>query len=148
MMRFVFLGFGIVFGFLMSRAGATTFDSYAGLFLLQDFRLLWVILAAVATGILGMLLLRLFRAQAMLGREALSFSVKPMTSGLVPGALLFGFGWGLSGTCPGAAPAMLGEGKLIVLPTIAGMLVGTYAYGVIRSWVDARRGPPSLELSG
>jgi uncharacterized membrane protein YedE/YeeE len=146
MMRIVFLGFGVVFGFLMSRAGATDFENYSGLFLLRDFTLLWVIVAAVATGILGMTLLRVFGSRAVLGAEALSFKAKPMTSGLVPGSLLFGFGWGLSGTCPGAAPAMLGEGRMIVLPTIVGILAGTYLFGVYRNW-RAERGVAQTSIA-
>lgn len=148
MMRLVFLGFGILFGFLMSRAGATDFNNYAGLFLLQNLHLLWVILVAVATGIIGMLVLRQLQAAALIGGDRLSYSSKPMTTGLVPGALLFGFGWGISGTCPGAAPAMLGEGKLLALPTIVGILVGTYLYGVLRSWIEARRERAPIGASG
>jgi hypothetical protein len=58
---------------------------------------------------------------------------KPWSRGLVPGGLLFGAGWALTGACPGTALAQVGEGKLIALVSIIGMLVGTYLYGRIRS---------------
>jgi uncharacterized membrane protein YedE/YeeE len=127
-MKYSFLLFGAVFGFLLSRAGATTFDFYAKLFLLQDFQLLWVIVTAAAVGATGVLLLKRLRVRALDGRP-LSYEGKPMRRGLVPGALLFGVGWGLSGSCPGTAPAMLGEGKLLAGFTILGILAGTYLYG-------------------
>jgi hypothetical protein len=46
----VFLFFGILFGFLLSRAGATNFDFHAQLFLLENLQLLWVIDTAAAVG--------------------------------------------------------------------------------------------------
>lgn len=53
MLRFVFLLLGAAFGFLLSRAGATTYDFYAKLFLFEGFQLLWVILSAVGVGVIG-----------------------------------------------------------------------------------------------
>lgn len=132
-MHYSFLLFGAAFGFLLSRAGATTFDFYAKLFLFQDFQLLWVIATAATVGALGVLLLKRFRARAPDG-QPLSYEGKPMRRGLVVGALLFGIGWGLSGSCPGTAPAMLGEGKLLAGFTILGILLGTYLYG----WLHGR----------
>jgi uncharacterized membrane protein YedE/YeeE len=46
------------------------------------------------------------------------------------GSLVFGAGWGLTGGCPGTVMAMLGEGKLYVLPIIAGLLTGTWLFGL------------------
>ena len=48
---------------------------------------------------------------------------------LIPGALLFGLGWGLVGACPGTVLAMSGEGKLGAFFTIVGIALGTYLYG-------------------
>jgi len=48
---------------------------------------------------------------------------------LVIGATLFGIGWGLSAACPGTAPAMLGEGKLLAGFTVLGIVIGTYLFG-------------------
>lgn len=127
-MNYSFLLFGAVFGFLLSRAGATTFDFYAKLFLFQDLQLLWVIATAATVGALGVLLLKRLRARSLDG-QPLSYEGKPMRRGLVIGALLFGVGWGASGACPGTAPAMLGEGKLLAGFTLLGILLGTYLYG-------------------
>jgi len=126
--NYSFLLFGAVFGFLLSRAGATTFDFYAKLFLFQDMQLLWVIVTAGLVGATGIMLFKRMRARAPDG-ALLTYKGKPMRRGLVLGALLFGVGWGLSGACPGTAPAMLGEGKLAAGFTFAGILLGTYLYG-------------------
>jgi len=128
-MKYSFVIFGMAFGFLMSRAGATTFDFYARLFLFEDLQLLWVILFAVVTGIIGIRIMKRFGARAVVDGARLTFDGKPMQRGLVIGALMFGIGWGLTGTCPGSAAAMLGEGKLMALPTGFGILFGTYIFG-------------------
>jgi len=130
MYRFLFLFLGGLFGFLLSRAGATTYDFYAKLFLFQHFQLLWVIMTAVVVGIAGVLLLKKLQPHSVLGRQPLSLQGKPYTKTLLPGSLIFGMGWGLAGACPGTVLAMLGEGKLGALFTVLGILGGVYLHGV------------------
>lgn len=132
-MKYAFILFGAVFGFLVSRAGATTFDFYAQLFLFQDLQLLWVIATAVVVGMVGVAILKATGARALLTGDALAYEAKPMRKGVASGALIFGVGWGLAGACPGTAPAMLGEGKLAAGFTIIGILIGTYLYGLLLS---------------
>ncbi|MFN9569095.1 MAG: DUF6691 family protein, partial [Cyanobacteriota bacterium] len=50
--------------------------------------------------------------------------VKPFHPGLIPGAVIFGVGWGLSGVCPGAGLASLGLGNWPMLLAIVTMLLG------------------------
>ncbi len=132
----VFLLLGAVFGLLLSLAGATTFDFYAKLFLFKDPQLAQVIASAVLVSAVGIWLIRRFRVQALMTGEPIQFESKPMQKHLVLGSLLFGMGWGLTGSCPGSAPAMLGEGKLIILPVLMGVLAGTWLYG---RWVSVPR---------
>jgi len=129
-MKYIFIFFGMLFGFLLSRAGATTFDYYAGLFLFDNSQLIIVMGMAMGVGVVGVLILKKIHATALITRDSLTFDGKPMRKGLVFGSTLFGLGWGLSGACPGTVPAMLGEGKFIALPIITGLLVGTYLYGI------------------
>jgi uncharacterized membrane protein YedE/YeeE len=120
-----------VFGFILSRAGATTYDYYAKLFLFQDLQLMWVIGVAATVGAVGVAILKKTRAKTLVGHETIEFVGKPWKKGLLPGSLLFGAGWGLAGACPGTALAMLGEGKLMAGFSIVGILLGVYLHGVI-----------------
>lgn len=133
-----FLALGALFGFILSRAGATTPELYAKLFLFKDFQLVWVIGTAVVVGMIGVQILKRLKAKALLDGEIISYQGKPMTKTLIPGALLFGAGWGLSGACPGTALAMLGEGRLTAAFIILGITLGTWAYGL-----QSSRGEPS-----
>lgn len=135
--RLLFLALGALFGFLLSRAGATTQDFYAQLFLFQDLQLLWVIATATAVGIVGVALFKRWRLHAIFQKEEIAFAGKPMRRGLIAGSLVFGVGWGVSGACPGSAPAMLGEGKFLAVFVIVGILLGTYTYALWRVGRDA-----------
>lgn len=130
--RYGFLIFGTVFGFLLSRAGATTYDYYAGLFLFRDFQLMWVIAAGAAVGAVGLSILERRGIRTLAGGELLELRRKPWKKGLVLGSLILGVGWGLAGACPGTALAMFGEGKLGTGFTILGIFAGTYLYGATR----------------
>jgi hypothetical protein len=132
MAGWVFAGFGVLFGFVLSRARVTDYDTIAGMFRLTDLHLFGVIGAAIPTAALGLWLLRRGGNRTVTGAVA-ELRPKPWSRGLVPGGLLFGAGWALTGACPGTVLAQVGEGKLIALVSIIGMLVGTYLYGRIRS---------------
>lgn len=124
------LFWGALFGFLLHQARVTDYDTILGLFLLRDFHLMGVMGGAIAITAVGIALLRRRRSAAPDGEPN---KPKTLNAGVVAGALIFGLGWALSGACPGTALAQLGEGKLYALATIAGMLLGTMAYGFWRS---------------
>jgi hypothetical protein len=69
---------------------------------------------------------------AMLGFRLLArhdqIPVKPIRTGTVSGALLFGAGWAITGACPAAALVQLGEGKLAALATLGGILGGAWIH--------------------
>jgi uncharacterized protein len=50
------LGFGILFGFLLHKGGATKYDVIVGQLLLTDFTVLKIMLSAVVTGMIGIYL--------------------------------------------------------------------------------------------
>ena len=116
--------FGALFGFLLVRAGATSYDAIAGMFRLEDLHLVGVIVLAIATSAIGFALLR--RRGVARGGAKLALETKPVKAGLVPGALLFGVGWALTGACPGTAIAQLGEGRLAGAITLAGIVLGAW----------------------
>lgn len=48
------------------------------------------------------------------------------------GGIIFGFGWALTGACPGPMFILAGNGVFVIFVAIASGLLGTYAYGKIR----------------
>ena len=135
MSNIIYLVLGVVFGLLLSLAGATTFDFYAQLFLFQNMQLSRVIMSAVVVGVVGIWWMKRVRARSFMTGEVIVFEKKRSPENWIFGSLLFGAGWALTGSCPGSAPAMLGEGKLIIIPVLIGVFAGTYFYGL---WQDKK----------
>ena len=115
--------FGILFGFVLCRVGATDYDAIHGMFMFTDLRLAGVIGTAVALSAVGFTYARLRQAHT-LGGAPIFLTQKQMTPYLVPGALLFGVGWALSGTCPGTSLAQVGEGHWSGIAIFVGIVVG------------------------
>jgi len=137
----VFVG-GLVFGYILQRVGATDYDAIAKMFLLEDLHLAGVIGVAVVVAGIGLGVVRRARS-GTLARYAALIKEKPMKPGLVVGAILFGAGWAITGTCPGTGLAQLGEGQLMALFTVTGMFLGTALYlrvgARVESWLDRAR---------
>ncbi len=51
-----------------------------------------------------------------------------MHVGIIPGGVLFGIGWAVSGACPAVAMVQIGAGQMAAMLTFTGMLVGSWAY--------------------
>jgi uncharacterized membrane protein YedE/YeeE len=127
-----YTGFGILFGFILSRARVTDYDVIAAMFRLADFHLFGVIGSAIATAALGFWLLRRAGNTTVSGAP-LELRRKPWQPGAIWGGLLLGAGWALSGACPGTSLVQIGEGKLVAFITVAGILLGTFLYGWVKS---------------
>ena len=126
-----FLGFGLLFGFALSRVGASDFNLIFDMFVLENLTLPGVMLTAIVVGFIGMRLLARHKASTHSG-DRLKISEKKLGKWGLAGALLFGLGWGMSGACPGTVLAQLGEGKLLGFATFAGMIMGTYIYALLK----------------
>jgi len=122
---------GVLFGFALSRAGTTNYDIMFEMFLFKDTHLMGVMAAAILTVFLGVSIFKKLKLRAIDG-SLMNFPVKKDEPNLIYGAIFFGIGWALTGTCPGTALAQLGEGKLTALITISGMFIGALMHGIFQ----------------
>ncbi len=136
MANLLFLAAGLVFGFLLSRGGASDFDYIQRMFLLSDFQMYGIIGTAVVVAAPFMFVLRR-RGRGFRG-QPLEFRPKPVHRGNVVGGAIFGVGWVLTGYCPGPLLVSLGEGKLYAVGAFAGMLTGVWL--VARFYEPLQRG--------
>ena len=117
---------GLVFGFVISWAGFAEPDRIRQMLLFEDWYLYPMFVAAVATGFVG---LRLVRGQrALITRDAVSWATAPPERRHVVGALIFGTGWAVADACPGPIAAQLGFGAVWSLCTAFGVVVGIEVY--------------------
>lgn len=66
--------------------------------------------------------------------RAISIPAKDSTqiTRYLAGGTLFGFGWALTGACPGPLFTLAGAGYGIILVPIASAVLGTWVYGFLR----------------
>ena len=119
------LGFGILFGFLLHKGGATKYDVIVGQLLLTDFTVLKIMLSAVVTGMIGIYFMK------SLGW--IKLSLKSGSVGMnVIGALIFGVGFAVLGYCPGTIAGAIGNGYLdAIVGGLVGIILGTWIFAVM-----------------
>lgn len=141
-MPLVFVVFGVVFGWTLSRSGAADYDFIQKMFLFQDFQLYGIIGTAVALTAPGLWLIK--RRGRTLTGAVVALGEKPRHRGNVIGGVLFGIGWSITGMCPGPMLVNVGEGKLYAIAALAGALVGAAVFGVLYPKLAPRIGMPAL----
>lgn len=119
------LGFGILFGFLLHKGGATKYDVILGQLLLTDFTVLKIMLSAVVTGMIGVYFMK--------SMGWVKLSLKSGSVGMnVIGALIFGVGFAVLGYCPGTIAGAVGNGYLdAITGGVAGIIMGTWIFAVM-----------------
>jgi hypothetical protein len=90
-----------------------------------------VIGSAVVTGILSVGLIKKFNIKTIKG-EKIELPNKKFNKGQIYGGLLFGFGWAITGACPGPLFAQIGSGFSVMIVTLLSAIAGTWVYGLIR----------------
>ena len=121
-MSILFLVLGTLFGFALSRSGATDYDFIQHMFLLDSFQLYGIIGTGVALSMPALWMLK--RRGTTLAGRPIDFRPKRRNLGNVVGGILFGVGWSITGMCPGPVLVNVGEGKMYALAALAGVLVG------------------------
>jgi len=135
----IYIG-GLIFGLGLAISGMARPEVVLDFLQFDDFGLLFVMGgAAVVTGITFAVATRYFD-RAPLTASEYTRRVKEFDRNVVVGGVIFGVGWGLSGICPGAAYASFGVGNYPILWAIAGMFLGAYAQGYVRSLTGGNTG--------
>lgn len=126
-----YLAFGVVFGIVLIKSEVISWFRIQEMFRLQSFHMFGVIGSAVAVGALSVFLIKKFKIKSIRGEEII-LPEKTFNKGQIYGGLLFGFGWAMTGACPGPLFAQLGYGATATAVTILMAIVGTWVYGLLR----------------
>ena len=118
---------GLVFGFIFARAGVAEFGHIHAMFTFREFHMFGVLGSAVGVAALGLYLIRR-REIRMLNGMKFAGKRKEVSAGNIPGGLLFGIGWALTGACPGTSFIQIGSGYLFGLVTLVGLSIGVLVY--------------------
>lgn len=122
---------GIIFGIVFVKAEVISWFRVQEMFRFQSFHMYGVIGSAVVIGIISVWLIKKFRVRTIHGEE-IHFHPKKFNKGQIYGGLLFGFGWALTGACPGPLFAQVGMGVFVVSVVLLSAIAGTWVYGYFR----------------
>ncbi|MGN7723907.1 DUF6691 family protein [Chitinophaga sp. 22620] len=126
-----FLLVGMIFGIILVKSEVISWFRIQEMFRLESFHMYGVIGSAIATAMIGVLLIRKLGLRTIAGEEIM-IPKKVFTKGNIIGGLIFGLGWAVTGACPGPLFAQIGSGFTVVIVTLLSAIAGTWVYGRFR----------------
>ncbi|MDQ6531667.1 DUF6691 family protein [Flavobacterium sp. LHD-85] len=122
---------GIFFGIVFVKAEIISWFRIQEMFNLESFHMYGVIGCAVVVGLISVQLIKKFNIKTLNG-EKIEIQPKTFNKGQIYGGLLFGFGWAITGACPGPLFAQIGTGATVIVVTLVSAIAGTWVYGLIK----------------
>ena len=126
-----YLIIGAVFGIILTKGEVISWFRIQEMFRFQSFHMYGIIGSAVVIGFISVQIIKRKKARAANG-ELITFKDKDLHTGVIIGGTLFGFGWALTGACPGPLYTMVGNGYSTFIITLLSAVLGTFAYGALR----------------
>lgn len=127
MKNITYIIFGILFGIVLTKAEVISWFRIQNMFQFNEPHMYLIIGSAVVVGALSLQIIKRLQLKAING-EALRYEGKSFHKGFIIGGVLFGFGWAITGACPGPIFAQIGAGEFPAFFTLAGALVGAFLY--------------------
>jgi uncharacterized membrane protein YedE/YeeE len=127
-----YLGLGIFFGIILTKAQVVSWFRIFEMFRFDAFHMYGIIGSAV---VLGAAFVALSKRKAWKSAEGNRFQLIDYPKGwknYLIGGTIFGMGWAMTGACPGPLFILFGKGHLMILFAIGGALLGTLVYGIVR----------------
>ncbi len=132
MRSLIYLFIGILFGITMFKSEAASWFRIYEMFKFESFHMYGIIGSALVIGIIITQSIKKFNIKSFYG-EKINFNPKAKSfSRYMFGGIIFGLGWALVGACPGPMFTLIGVGYLPILIVIAGSMVGTLLYGLLK----------------
>ncbi len=129
---FKYLLVGFVFGIVLTKSEAVSWYRIYEMFQFQSFHMYGIIMVAIGTGIIGLQIVKRKQIKDIKGFPIVISNKEKGSLRYWIGGLLFGLGWALVGSCPGPIFILIGAGFYSVLLVLAGALIGTFIYGVLK----------------
>jgi len=129
----VYFAIGILFGITMFKSEAASWFRIYEMFQFKAFHMYGIIGSALFCGVIITYLLKKLKVKSVLDGEEIHIANKEKGwKRYLFGGLFFGFGWAISGACPGPMFTVLGAGFLPILVVIAAATLGTFCYGLLQ----------------
>lgn len=134
MKNWIYLISGIVFGLALTKGEAISWFRIQEMFRFESFHMFGIFMTAIPVGALGLFFVRRIGFKTLSG-DPIEMPKKEYHHGVILGSLIFGFGWALTGACPGPLYAQIGSGFLVTIITLLSAIAGTWTYGRIQKYL-------------
>ena len=132
-MKFVhYLVIGILFGIVMTKSEAISWYRIQEMFRFQSFHMYGIIGTAVVIGAVMMFLMNRLDFKAITGNPIKQKISDPGVKRYLFGGIVFGFGWALTGACPGPMFTLVGAKLTVFIVVVLSAVVGTLVYGIVK----------------
>lgn len=125
---------GVVFGIALTKGEAMSWFRIMEMFRFESFHMFGIFMTAIPTGALSLFLIRKLKAKTISG-EPIEMPKKEYHHGVILGSLIFGFGWALTGACPGPIYTQIGSGYTVAIATLLAAIAGTWTFGAIQKYL-------------
>jgi uncharacterized protein len=125
---------GVVFGLALTKGEAISWYRIQEMFYFQSFHMYGIFMTAVPIGALSLLIIQKLKLRSING-EVIEKPTKQYHHGLIIGGLIFGFGWALTGACPGPLYAQIGSGYSVIIVVFLSAAAGTWTYGYFKNYL-------------
>jgi len=122
---------GVYFGIVLTKAEVISWFRIQEMFHFNSIHMYGIIGSAIVVGAISVFLIKKFNLKSF-GGENIRLISKEYHKGLLPGGIIFGLGWALTGACPGPMFALVGNGVQVMLVAILSAIAGTFVYGVVK----------------
>ncbi|MEZ4700217.1 MAG: DUF6691 family protein [Rhodothermales bacterium] len=132
----LYLILGVAFGVILTKSEVISWFRIQEMFRFQGFHMYGVIGSALVVASISLALIKRGRFKTILGDD-IQIEQKPYDRGINQwaGGILFGFGWALTGACPGPLYALVGNGLTVIAIPLLAAAAGAWAYGALRPYL-------------
>lgn len=123
---------GTYFGIVLTKSEVVRWQRIHDMFLFKEPNMYLIIGVGVVVAMVSMLIIKAAKAKSIDGKP-IEYQPKPFHKGVMIGGTLFGAGWAIAGACPGPIYAQIGAGAWMGFITLAGALIGMFAYAAFKS---------------
>lgn len=124
---------GIFFGFVLVKSEVISWFRIQEMFRFDAFHMYGIIGSAIVVAMISIQIIRKLNVKDTQGQ---SITIPPKDSKQITrylmGGTFFGFGWALTGACPGPLFTLAGAGYEIMIVPIVSAILGTWIYGLLR----------------
>lgn len=125
------LAIGAYLGILFTKSEVARWERVHDMFLFREAHMYLIISVAIVVAMVSMWVIKRFEIRSIEGKP-IQYVPKPFHKGVVIGGTMFGAGWAITGACPGPIYAQIGGGAWMAGFTLAGALLGMFAYAALK----------------